>query len=187
MPRTFDFADAWWFRGTLRLVVLAVSVFALLSLSPALLDPSSPDHGRALFGIAVLSFFVVGAVLFMVSINDSYVVIDDADVIVRFEGFFNAAFPVEHIVAVTPIDPRPRWRYRWGLATNFRDRISCSHGGKLVEIALAHPVEIKLWPRTLHVTRFWLAVRDHRAFTTALHRAVEGSKAPSRVEVAYAA
>ena len=42
-------------------------------------------------------------------------------------------------VAIAPIDPRPHWRYRFGLSTNFVDRIACSHGGRLVEITLARP------------------------------------------------
>lgn len=168
MARRFDFADAWWFRMPLRALVLAVCVFTLVSLEPALLDRASPDHLRALFAIGVLGFFILGAVVFMVSLSDSYVEIEDGVVTVRFETFFHVDFPLADVVAATPIDPRPRWRYRWGLATNFRDRVSCSHGGQLVEVQLARPCVVKLWPRTLHVTRFWLAAKDDRGLVDAL-------------------
>jgi hypothetical protein len=130
-----------------------------------------------LFAISVLACFIFGAVVFMVSLGDSYVEIEDSVVTVRFEAFFQAAFSLDDVVSATPIDPRPRWRYRWGLATNFRDRISCSHGGQLVEVQLARPCVVKLWPRTLHVTRFWLAAKDHRAFVDALEPGRSGAPA----------
>jgi hypothetical protein len=171
MSQYFEFADAWWFRGPLRLVTLAVAVFGLLSLYPALVDSSNPDHLRAIWGFAVLGVFVFGAVMFMVSISDCYVELDDAHVSIRFESFFNARFPIDDIDAVRAIEPRPGWRYRWGLSTNWRDRISCSHGGQLVEIELSSPQEIKLWPRTLQITRFWVAVRGHEGFVLALEAA----------------
>lgn len=168
MTRRFDFADAWWFRVPLRFVVLAVTVFTLISLEPALLDRASPDHLRALFGIGMLAFFMLGAVVFMVSLDDSYVQIEEGVVTVRFESFFHVDFLASDVISVAPVDPHPRWRYRWGLATNFHDRVSCSHGGQLVEVQLEHPCVVRLWPRTLHVTRFWLAARDYRALMAAL-------------------
>ncbi|HLB23929.1 MAG TPA: hypothetical protein VJP07_07525 [Dehalococcoidia bacterium] len=171
MSQQFEFRSAIWFRAPLRLVVLAVTVFALMSLYPALRDAANPDHGRALAGMAVLGAFVVLAVVFMVSMNDGLVEVDNNNVTIRFESFFNARFPVEDIAAARPVDPRPRWRYRWGLSTNFRDRVVCSHGGQLVEIELSRPCHVRLWPRTLVVTRFWLGVRDAGAFLDALHRA----------------
>ena len=171
MTTHFEFADAWWFRGPLRLVTLAVMVFSLLSLYPALLDRANPDHYRAIWGIVVLSVFVFGAVAFITSINDSYVDIEDGVVTLRFESFFGTRFSVDQISSVTVINPKPRWRYRWGLATNWRDRISCSHGGQMVEIELSQPHEIKLWPRTMHISRFWLAPRDHVVFVAAIEEA----------------
>ncbi len=170
MTTRFDFADAWWFRGPLRALTIAVIVFTLLSLAPALTDGTNPDHVRALFGIVVLSAFVLGAVLFWVAISDSYVEVSGDTIAVRFESFFNVRIPVEGIVDVRPLDPQPRFRFRWGLATNFRDRISCSHGGRMLVLTLSEPVTVRLWPRTLLVTRFWLAVPDDQAFTAAIEQ-----------------
>jgi hypothetical protein len=110
--------------------------------------------------------------MFTVAINDSHVEIDDEFVHVRFEAFFTARVALANIVGVRVVDPRPRWRYRFGLATNFEDRISCSHGGTMIEIELAHPQMTRLWPRMLPVTRFWVAVREHEAFATELQRSV---------------
>ena len=160
MREHFEFRNAIWFRAPLRFVVLAVSVFALMSLYPALRDVANPDHGRAIVGMLVLGAFVLAAAVFLVSMNDGYVEIDELSVTVRFESFFNVRFPLADIVRVQPIDPHPRWRYRWGLSTNFRDRVACSHGGRLVEIELARPCTVRLWPRTLEVPRLWRAVRD---------------------------
>jgi hypothetical protein len=170
MVEHFEFADAWWFRGPLRLVTLAVIVFSLLSLYPALIDRANPDHVRAIWGMAVLGVFVLGAVAFMASISDSYIEIEDGILTIRFESFFGARIPVEHITSVSPLASQPRWSHRWGLSTNWRDRIACSHGGKIIEIELSVPYEVKLWPRAVHVTRFWLAPRDYGAFLTALER-----------------
>ena len=167
-PRRFDFADAWWFRIPLRVVVVSVFVFTLMSMEPALTDRSSPDHVRALVGITVLAVFVVLAVAYMVSLSDSYVEIDRGLVFVRFESFLHFAFRLEDIESVEVINPRPAWRYRWGLATNFRDRISCSHGGQLIEIRLRNPCRIRLWPRTLLVRRIWLAPRRWQELIAAM-------------------
>ena len=174
MTTRFEFADAWWFRGPLRTLTIAVIVFTLLSLAPALTDGTNPDHARALFGIGVLSAFVLGAVLFWVAISDSYVEVSRDAIAVRFESFFNVRIPVEDIVDVRPLDPQPRYRFRWGIATNFRDRISCSHGGRMLAITMSEPVTVRLWPRTLFVTRFWLAVPDDRALLSAIQHAREG-------------
>jgi hypothetical protein len=168
MTERFDFADAWWFRVPLRIVVVSVTVFTLVSLEPALVDGNSPDHFRALAGLCVLSAFLLGAAVFVASLDESYIEVRGDIVSVRFESFFGVEFPIGDVARVAVIDPRPRWRYRWGLATNFRDRVSCSHGGQLVEIELAKPCVVKLWPRTLEVTRFWLAARDHRGLMGAL-------------------
>ena len=164
METRFHFADAFWFRVPLKALVLGVAVFAFLSLYPALTGGSAQDHERALFGLTVLAGFMVSATVFTVAINDSHVEFDDEFLHVRFEAFFSATIPLADIVGVRVIDPRPRWRYRFGLATNFEDRISCSHGGTLVEIELSRPQMTRLWPRTLPVTRFWIAVREHEAF-----------------------
>jgi hypothetical protein len=161
LPVRFEFYDAVWFRVPLRVVMLTVSVFALLSLSPALADTQSPDHVRAIVAMALLAAFVLGGVVFTVSISDGGVEVNGEGVTVRFESFFRAVIPIENIVAVRCISPRPGWRYRWGLSTNWLDRISCSHGGQMVEIVLARPHVVRLWPRRVEVTRLWLAVRDH--------------------------
>lgn len=176
VPARFEFHDAVWFRAPLRAVMLAVSVFALLSLSPALADTDSPDHVRALVGMGVLAAFVLGGVIFTVLISDGGVEINSGRLSVRFESFFYAAIPIEDIVAVTRISPRPSWRYRWGLSTNWHDRISCSHGGQIVEIALARPYVARLWLRTIEVTRLWLAVREHERFILAIERSIIGPR-----------
>ena len=168
MTQRFEFADAWWFRVPLRIVVVSVTVFTLLSLEPALVDGHNPDHLRALAGVCILAAFLVGAAVFTASLGESYIEIRDEVVSVRFESFFGVEFPLRDIVRVQEIDPRPRWRYQWGLATNFHDRVSCSHGGQLVEVELASPCVVKLWPRTLEVSRFWLAARDYRGLIGAL-------------------
>ena len=172
MEKRFYFADAFWFRVPLKALVLGVAVFAFLSLYPALTSGTASDHEHALFGLTVLGGFMLAATMFTVAIDDSHVEIDDEFVHVRFEAFFTVRIALSDIVGVRSVDPRPRWRYRFGLATNFEDRISCSHGGTMVEIELAHPQMTRLWPRVLPVTRFWVAVRDHEAFAGELQRAV---------------
>lgn len=171
METRFHFADAFWFRVPLKALVLGVAVFAFLSLYPALTRGSAQEHERALFGLTVLGGFMVAAAVFTVAINDSHVEFDEAFLHVRFEAFFSATIPLADIISVRVIDPRPRWRYRFGLATNFEDRISCSHGGTMVEIELSRPQMTRLWPRVLPVTHFWIAVREHQAFAAELLRA----------------
>lgn len=168
MEQRFDFADAFWFRVPLRALVVSVAVFAFLSLYPALTSGTTSEHERALFGLTVLGGFIVAATVVSVAISDSHVVIHDEHLHVRFEAFFSARIPLEDIVAARQVDPQPRWRYRFGLATNFTDRISCSHGGTLVEIELARPQMTRLWPRVLPVTRFWIAVREHEELLATL-------------------
>jgi hypothetical protein len=87
---------------------------------------------------------------------------------------------------VRSIDPRPHWRYRFGLSTNYTDRVACSHGGPLVEIELARPLAVRLWPRHLAVQRVWLGVREHTAFLDALNRVAPNS-AGERIELRPAA
>jgi hypothetical protein len=171
--RRFNFANAFWFRVPLKVLVLCVTVFALLSLVPALMDGDSEDVRRAVFGFTVVAMFATLASTFAVAINDCYVEIDDDVVTVRFEAFFNMQFPVSDVVAVLPIDPRPRWRYRFGLSTNFTDRIACSHGGRLVEITLARPWRTRLWPRYIDVTRVWVAVTEPDALVSLLRQRTE--------------
>lgn len=178
----FGFADAWWFSGPLRALTIVVIVFTLLSLTPALTDGTNPDHVRAIVGIGVLALFVLGAAIFVVSVADSYVEVDDDAISVRFESFFRVRIPLADVGAVRVMEAHPRWRFRWGLATNFRDRISCSHGGRLVEIEMATPLAVRLWPRTLMVERFWLGVPEHAG----LVRAIEGRMA-AHVDVRVAA
>ncbi|MBI5289517.1 MAG: hypothetical protein HY873_11160 [Chloroflexi bacterium] len=192
MPRRFEFRNAYWFRAPLRLIVVAVTVFALMSLYPALSDAANPDHGRAILGIGVLGAFILLAAFFMVAMNDGCVEIGDEYVTVQFESFFEVQVPLRDIVSVTIVEPRPRFRYLWGLSTNFRDRVACSHGGQLVQLELGHPCRTRLWPRTLYVTRFWLGVRDPRGFAAAVARAAglmpeAGTRKPDDSGRAYAA
>lgn len=164
----FIFADAFWFRLPLRALMVVTAAFALVMLSPALSSGTSPEAERAVFGLVVVIWFVVTGAVFAAAINDGYVEIDGDFLNVRFESFFNARFPLSDVVAVREVDPRPRWRYRFGLSTNFRDRVSCSHGGRLVEVELARPHRVRLWPRDVDVARIWLAVTEHDRLLTAL-------------------
>jgi hypothetical protein len=154
----------------IKVLVLTVTVTALVSIWPALTNGSSNDHERAIFGLLVLTMFMAMGITFAVAISDSYVEVDDASVYVRFEAFFTAEFPIEDIIAVRIVDPQPRWRYRFGLSTNFADRIACSHGGPMVEVELAHAWRTRLWPRTIAVHRFWLGVQQPDAFVAELRR-----------------
>lgn len=171
--RRFEFATAFWFRVPLKVLVLSVTVFALLSLVPALIEGNAQDVQRAIFGFTVVAFFVTIASTFAVAINDSAVEIDGDTLFVRFEAFFNMSVPLNDIAAVRTIDPRPRWRYRFGLSTNFVDRIACSHGGRFVEVVLSRPWRTRLWPRQIEVTRLWLAVTDADALLATLESRIE--------------
>jgi hypothetical protein len=173
MQRRFDFATAFWFRVPLKVLVLCVTVFALLSLVPALLDGNASDAQRAIFGFTIVAMFVALASTFAVAINDSYVEIEDETLYVRFEAFFSMEVPLADIVGAHFIDPRPRWRYRFGLSTNFIDRIACSHGGRFVEITLARPWRTRLWPRRIGVTKLWLAVNDADGLLAALRARID--------------
>jgi len=166
--RRFDFATAFWFRVPLKVLVLCVTVFAFLSLVPALMNGDPDDVKRAIFGFTIVAMFAAIASTFAVAINDSFVEVDGQSVYVRFEAFFSMEFPLSDVASVRLIDPRPRWRYRFGLSTNFTDRISCSHGGRMVEITLARPWRTRLWPRYINVTRVWIAVTDADALFAAL-------------------
>ena len=184
MATRFHFADAFWFRLPLKTIVVGLSVFAILTLYPALGNGTTDDQQRAVFGFTVLMAFVVMASIFAVAINDSHVLIEDTTLHVRFEAFFNTRFPLADIVRVTEIDPRPRWRYRFGLSTDFEERISCSHGGPLVEIELAQPCSTRLWPRRIPVRRFWLAVIEHDEFLAALRQRVPAAFEPALARTA---
>lgn len=173
----FEFHNAWWFRRPLRIVTVLVSAFALVALHRALLDAGDPDHNRAFAGLAVIVAFLLLSVWFSASINDGLVEIADGRLHVRFESYFNANFPVGDIAAVRRIDPKPKWRYSMGLSTDWTERISCSHGGDMVEIEFAHPHELRIWPRTIWVRRLWLAVMDADAFIAALSRSAQAPAA----------
>jgi len=172
MVRRFDFATAFWFRVPLKVLVLCVTVFALLSLVPALLDGTAREAQRAVFGFTIVAMFVTLASTFTVAINDSFIEVDEHTVYVRFEAFFSMEFPLDSIASLAFIDPRPRLRYRFGLSTNFRDRISCSHGGQFVEIVLREPWRTRMWPRHLDVTRVWVAVNDAEGLMRTLREAL---------------
>ena len=174
MTERYHFSDALWFRAPLKTLIVALTAFAIFTLYPALRGSES-DIERALFGFAVLAFFAVLASIFAATVDDSHADLDGTVLRVRFESFFHAAIPVADIVRVAPVNPRPRWRYGIGLSTNFRERVCCSHGGRLIEIELAKPVTVKLWPRKLEVARFWLGVREYEAFLVHMRRLAPGA------------
>jgi hypothetical protein len=171
--RRFHFADAYWFRVPAKVVVITVTAFALVTIWPALTDGTPDEQHRAMFALAAVIFFVAVATTFAVAINDSYIELDDRSLFVRFEAFFSAEVPLADITAVREIDPRPRWRFRFGLSTDFRERICCSHGGKIIEIELRHVWRTRIWPRQIAVRRFWFAVREHRPFLEALQTRID--------------
>ena len=173
----FHFADAFWFRVPAKIVVITVTAFALVTIWPALTEGTPYERERAMFALAAVIFFVGVATTFAVAINDSYVELDGRTLYVRFEAFFSAEVPLADIVAVREIDPRPHWRFRFGLSTDFRERICCSHGGRLVEVELRNAWRTRLWPRQIAVRRFWFAVREHRAFIEALDAQVANASA----------
>jgi hypothetical protein len=170
LMRRFHFASARWFRLPMKAVVIAVAVFALLSVYPSLTGDVPAEQRRALAGLLVLFGFVALGVTFSALIDDGAIELA-ADVLhVRFESFVRIDVPLASIVAVRAIDPQPRWRYRFGLATDWEARLSCSHGGQLVELELAEPLRIRLWPRAVEVSKLWLGVREHGDFIAAIER-----------------
>jgi hypothetical protein len=187
MPKRFLFADAYWFRVPIKVLVLTVTVFGLVSIAPALSHGGVNDHQRAIFGLLVVMMFMATGTTVAVAISDSYVELDADSLYIHFEAFFTAEVPAADIVAVRFIDPQPRWRFRFGLSTNFEDRICCSHGGPLVEIELAHAWATRLWPRQIAVRRFWLAVRDQQALLDELRRAAPQAFASVHRELRAAA
>jgi hypothetical protein len=184
VTRHFHFADAFWFRLPLRTIVVGLAVFAILSLYPALGHGSAQDQQRAIFGFTVLAAFIVSASVMTVAINDSSLAIEDGEIRIHFEAFFHARFRLDDVAAAREIDPRPRWRYRFGLSTDFRDRVACSHGGRFVEVELARPCSVRLWPRTIVVRRFWIAVREHDELRALLERELASRAAASRAAAA---
>lgn len=149
---------------------MLVAVFGLVSLYPSLTEGSSAEYRRAIAGIGVTVVFIALATLVTSAINDGFMEIDASTLYVRFEGFFQAEVPLSAILRVTPIDPRPRWRYRLGLSSDRRGRICCSHGGNLIEIQLAPPQTMRIWPRQMRVSRLWLAVRQSDELLAELRR-----------------
>jgi len=176
----FHFADAFWFHVPAKIVVITVTAFALVTIWPALTEGTPSERERATFALAAVTFFVAVATTFAVAINDSYVELDGRTLYVRFEAFFSAEVPLTNIVAIREIDPRPRWRFRFGLSTDFRERICCSHGGHLVEVELRNAWHTRIWPRQIAVRRFWFAVREHRALIDALQAQVADAVAVPR-------
>jgi hypothetical protein len=187
MPKRFRFADAFWFRVPIKVLVLTVTVFALVSIWPAFSNGSVNDHERAFLGVTVVLMFMALGTTFAVAISDSYVELDAESLYIHFEAFFSAEVPVSDIIAVRHVDPRPRWRYRFGLSTDFEERIACSHGGPFVEIELAHAWKTRLWPRQIAVRRFWLAVRERDALVEELRRLAPRAFADGAPELRVAA
>ena len=174
MTERYHFSEAIWFRAPLKMLIVALTAFAILTLYPAL-GGTRADNERALFGLAVVAFFAVLASIFAVTVDDSHADLDGDVLRVRFETFFNATIPIADVVRVAPVDARPRWRYSTGLSTNFRERVCCSHGGRLIEVELSKPVTVKLWPRKLEIQRFWLGVREYEAFLVHMRRLAPGA------------
>lgn len=183
----FQFADAIWFRVPAKVVVITVTAFALVTIWPALTEGTSDDRQRAVFALAAVILFVSIATTFAVAINDSYIEVDDRSLVIRFEAFFSAAVPLADIVAVRAIDPRPAWRFRFGLSTDFRERICCSHGGQIVEVELRRAWQTRVWPREIAVRRFWLAVHDHEEFIKELRERIPIAPALVRTPLREAA
>ena len=156
----------------MKVVVISVTAFGLVTIVPALTEGTPGDRQRALVALAAVMMFVAIATTFAVAIGDSYIDVDDRSLFFRFEAFFSAELPLADIVAVREIDPRPRWRFRFGLSTDFRERICCSHGGRIVEVELRRARPTRLWPRRIGVRRFWLAVAEHDEFIAALRAGV---------------
>ena len=71
----------------------------------------------------------------------------------------------------------PRWRYRFGLSTDWRERVSCSHGGPMLCIELADARPLKLWPRSVQMRTLWLGVPDRDALIGELAPAMPARKA----------
>ena len=185
--RAFHFADAFWFRVPVKVVVITITAFALVTIWPALIEGTSDERGRAIFALALVGFFVAVATTFAVAINESYIELDEVSLFVRFEAFFSATIPLTDITAVREIDPRPRWRFRFGLSTDFHERICCSHGGRLVEVELQRAWETRIWPRTIAVRRFWFAVKEYDGFLRDLQDRVAAARAGSPDEMRAAA
>jgi hypothetical protein len=170
--RQFHFADAVWFRVPVRVVVVAVTAFALVTVWPALTGGTPEQRAHAISALGFVIVFVAIATVVTVAVNESYIEFDERLLHVRFEAFFSAELRLADIVAIRDVDPRPRWRFRFGLSTDFRDRICCSHGGRIVELELERPWRTRIWPRTIEVTRFWFAVREHEEFVSELQRRI---------------
>ncbi len=168
MVRRFNFTDATWFSTPLKILMVATSVFAMLALYPAFGQGTASDQHRAIFGLAIMLGFVAIGCVVSVAMRDGCVTLTGDAVLVRFEAFFSMRIPLSNIVSVSKLDEQPRWRYRFGLSTNFRDRIVCSHGGQLVELELADVMQAKVGFRTIGLRRLWLAVEDDGAFLEAL-------------------
>ena len=177
--RVFRFADAFWFRVPVKVVVVAITAFALVTIWPALVDGTSDERGRAVFALALVIFFVAVATTFAVAINESYIELDESSLFVRFEAFFSATIPLADIIAVREIDPRPSWRFRFGLSTDFHERICCSHGGRLIEVELQRAWPTRIWPRNIAVRRFWFAVKEHDALLRDLEDRIAAASVPA--------
>lgn len=168
--RRYHFRDAAWFRTPLKALMVGMAAFAALSLYPAFVQGTPDDHRRAIFGLTVLLAFLAMGCIVNVAMTEAHADIGDERLDVLFEGFFTIAVPLADIMDVREITPGPTWRFRWGLSTNFRDRVACSHGGQLVEIELATPIVTRLWPRRIAVRRLWLGVVEADEFAAHLRR-----------------
>jgi hypothetical protein len=150
----------------MRVLVVAVAAFALVSVYPTLIGDVPGHRLNALFGMAFVLCFVVLGTVFAALIDESAVDLDDEALSIQFESFFHLVVPLNDIAAIRAIDPQPRWRYRLGLSTDWQERISCSHGGHFVEIELNARVSVRLWPRAVRVKRLWLGLVERDAFIT---------------------
>ena len=176
MVRRFHFADATWFSTPLKLLMVATSVFAMLALYPAFGQGTSTDQHLAIFGLAILLAFVATGSVVSVAMRDGCVELGGDVLRVRFEAFFSMAVPLSNIARASRLDVQPRWRYRFGLSTNFVDRIVCSHGGDLVELELVEPMPTKVGFRTIALRRLWLAVEEHEALLDALRERIDAAQ-----------
>ena len=168
MVRRFNFTDASWFATPLKVLMVATSVFAMLALYPAFGQGTASDQHRAIFGLAIMLGFVATGCVVSVAMRDGCVSLTGDALLVRFEAFFSVRVPLDNIARASMVEAQPRWRYRFGLSTNFTDRIVCSHGGPLIELELKEPMPTRVGLRSVDVRRLWLAVAEHDALLEAL-------------------
>ena len=140
------------------MLTIAVIVFTLLSLAPALTDGTNPDHIRALFGIGGACGVCCRRGFVRVAVGDSYVEVTDDAIFVRFESFFNMAHPrLRTSWTCGRSVPQPRFRLSLGAGDELsrphlvfaRREDDCDHDG-------GTGPTVRLFPRTCSSPRLCL-------------------------------